>query len=93
MAYRGDRTTGFASPAADNIEDPIDLMAAALDLRQPSRYPIRVEGEALMGRGIKHGDILVVDSAVAPHTGIVVVATVGSEMRVCKLTQREESDG
>lgn len=91
MAYQGDRTTGFASPAADNIEGTIDLMAAVLDLRQPSRYPVRVEGDALAGRGIKHGDILVVDSALAPRAGVVVVASVGDELRVCELTQR--SDG
>ncbi|MGC5748381.1 S24 family peptidase [Gluconobacter sp. NFX36] len=91
MAYQGDRTTGFASPAADNIEGTIDLMAAVLDLRQPSRYPVRVEGDALSGRGIKHGDILVVDSALAPRAGVVVVASVGDELRVCELTQR--SDG
>lgn len=90
MAYQGDRTTGFASPAADNIEGTIDLMAAALDLRQPSRYPVRVEGDALVGRGIRHGDILVVDSALAPRAGVVVVASVGDELRVCELTQRPD---
>ncbi|MFT8355725.1 MAG: S24 family peptidase [Gluconobacter japonicus] len=90
MAYQGDRTTGFASPAADNIEGTIDLMAAVLDLRQPSRYPVRVEGDALVGRGIRHGDILVVDSALAPRAGVVVVASVGDELRVCELTQRPD---
>ncbi|WP_215750646.1 MULTISPECIES: LexA family transcriptional regulator [unclassified Gluconobacter] len=90
MAYQGDRTTGFASPAADNIEGTIDLMAAVLDLRQPSRYPVRVEGDALVGRGIKHGDILVVDSALAPRAGVVVIASVGDELRVCELTQRPD---
>ncbi|MBS1044473.1 LexA family protein [Gluconobacter cerinus] len=90
MAYQGDRTTGFASPAADNIEGTIDLMASVLDLRQPSRYPVRVEGDALVGRGIKHGDILVVDSALAPRAGVVVIASVGDELRVCELTQRPD---
>ncbi len=90
MAYQGDRTTGFASPAADNIEGTIDLMTAVLDLRQPSRYPVRVEGDALVGRGIKHGDILVVDSALAPRAGVVVIASVGDELRVCELTQRPD---
>ena len=90
MAYQGERTTGFASPAADNIEGTIDLMAAVLDLRQPSRYPVRVEGDALVGRGIKHGDILVVDSALAPRAGVVVIASVGDDLRVCELTQRPD---
>lgn len=33
-AYAGDRTTGFASPAADAIEGPIDL-PDVLDLDRP----------------------------------------------------------
>ncbi|MFT9447855.1 S24 family peptidase [Gluconobacter japonicus] len=90
MAYQGDRTKGFASPAADNIEGTIDLMTAVLDLRQPSRYPVRVEGDAVVGRGIKHGDILVVDSTLAPRAGVVVIASVGDELRVCELTQGPE---
>lgn len=90
MAYQGDRTTGFASPAADNIEGTIDLMSQALDLRRPSCYPVRVEGDALNGRGIRHGDILVVDSALAPRAGIVVIASVSDELRVCELTQKDD---
>ncbi|AQS89441.1 error-prone repair protein UmuD [Neoasaia chiangmaiensis] len=88
MAYQGDRTTGFASPAADDIEGTIDLMSEALDLRRPSRYPVRVEGDVLLNRSIRHGDILVVDAAIAPRPGVVVVASVGDELRVCELTQR-----
>ena len=49
--YNGGNTTGFVSPAGDSLEGPIDL-AAILDLRQPSRYPVRVMGDALAGRGI-----------------------------------------
>jgi DNA polymerase V len=44
MNYNGGNTTGFASPAGDNLEGRIDL-AAMLDLSRPRRYPVRVEGE------------------------------------------------
>ncbi|WP_301273670.1 hypothetical protein [Acetobacter fabarum] len=33
--YAGDRTTGFASPASDAVEGPIDL-SQTLDLKNPS---------------------------------------------------------
>ena len=46
MNYNGGNTTGFASPAGDNLEGRIDL-AAMLDLSRPSRYPVRVAGDAL----------------------------------------------
>lgn len=84
--YRGDRTTGFASPAADHVDGSIEL-ADVLDLRRPNRYPVRVSGDALIGRGIRHGDILIVDSALSPSPGVIVVASVGDEMRVCELTR------
>ncbi|ASC07444.1 S24/S26 family peptidase [Acetobacter pasteurianus] len=49
--YKGDRTTGFASPAADAVEGPIDL-AEVLDLRRPSRYPVRLRGATFKTRGM-----------------------------------------
>ena len=62
MAYDGGNTTGFPSPATIYLEAVIDL-AAILDLRKPSRYPVRVIGGALPARGIAEKDILVVDCA------------------------------
>ncbi|MCI1909012.1 MAG: hypothetical protein LKI99_04780 [Acetobacter fabarum] len=56
--YAGDRTTGFASPASDAIEGPIDL-SQTLDLKNPSRYPVRVRGATFAARGILDGDILI----------------------------------
>lgn len=90
MAYQGNRTTVFTSPAADNIKGTISLMAVGLDLRQPSRYPVRVEGDALVGRGIKHGDSLMVDLALAPRAGVIVVASIRDELGVYKLPQGPE---
>lgn len=87
MTYVGDRTTGFASPAADHVDGTVDL-SEVLDLQRPSRYPVRVSGNALEKRGIRHGDVLIVDTAIAPVPGVVVVASVGDEMRVCELTRR-----
>lgn len=87
--YQGDRTTGFASPAADDIEATIDLIGEVLDLRRPSRYPVRVDGDILASRAIRHDDILVVDSALPPRAGCIVIASVGDDFRVCELVQRE----
>ena len=86
--YDGGRTTGFASPAGDNIEGPIDL-SEILDLRRPHRYPVRVKGDALVERGIRHGDILIADAAAAPSSGRVVIAMVRGDVLVCQLQQRD----
>lgn len=74
MAYNGGNTTGFASPATIYLEAVIDL-AAILDLRQPSRYPVRVIGGSYPARGIAERDILVVDAAIdrAPDRVAVVM--------------------
>lgn len=86
--YKGDETTGFQSPAQDYIEGVVDL-AAILDLRRPGRYPVRVKGHALAGRGIRDGDILVADAAAEPKAGKVCVAMVGGDVILATLTQRD----
>ena len=72
--YAGDRTTGFASPAADAVEGPINL-SEVLDLRRPSRYPVRVRGATFAARGILDGDVLIVDTAAQAQGGDLVVAS------------------
>ncbi len=75
MAYNGGNTTGFPSPATIYLEAVIDL-AQILDLRRPSRYPVRVMGGSYPARGIAERDILVVDAAAerAPDRICVVMS-------------------
>jgi DNA polymerase V len=82
--YNGGNTTGFVSPASDSLEGPIDL-SEILDLRRPHRYPVRVKGDALVERGIRHGDILIADAAAPPAAGNVVIAMVQGDVLVCQL--------
>jgi DNA polymerase V len=70
--YAGDRTTGFASPASDSVEGPIDL-SQTLDLANSSRYPVRVRGATFAARGILDGDILIADTAGSPQAGQLVI--------------------
>jgi len=86
-SYNGGNTTGFASPAADSLEGPIDL-AEILDLRRANRYPVRVSGEALIERGILPGDILIADAAAPPAHGKVAIVMVHGEVLVAQLAYR-----
>jgi DNA polymerase V len=70
--YTGGNTTGFVSPAGDNLEARLNL-ADLLDLSRPSRYPVRVSGDALASRGIYSGDILIADAASPPARGKIAV--------------------
>lgn len=84
MGYNGGNTTGFVSPAGDSLEGPIDL-SAILDLRQPSRYPVRVAGDVLASRGILSGDILIADAAQPPATGQVAIVMLAGDVLVAQL--------
>ena len=64
---------GFPSPADDYVEAAIDLNGILMP-RPSSTFLMRVDGEAMRGDGIHHGDLLVVDRSVAPRSGSTVVA-------------------
>lgn len=85
--YAGDRTTGFASPASDAIEGPIDL-SQTLDLKNPSRYPVRVRGATFAARGILDGDILIADTAGSPQAGQLVIAWAAGRVLLAELQKR-----
>lgn len=77
--YDGSDTTGFMSPARDHVDPLVDL-AERLGLRKPGRYLVRVSGGGLESRGILDGDLLVVDAAIRPNNGSVVVSVAGEEV-------------
>jgi len=79
MTYDGGNTTGFPSPATIYLEAVINL-AEILDLRRPSRYPVRVVGGELPSRGIAEKDILVVDCALDRAPDRVCVAMAAGEV-------------
>ena len=85
--YDGGTTTGFASPAEDSLEGPIDL-AEILDLNRPNRYPVRVQGEALTERGILSGDILIADAAAPPRHGRIAIVMIQGEVLVAQLAYK-----
>lgn len=72
---------GFPSPAADYEEMCLSI-DELVGLRAPHTYLVRVAGDSMVGRGIHDGDILVVDRAIEPRPGYVVVAYVLGEMTV-----------
>lgn len=64
---------GFPSPADGYVEAVIDLNGVLMP-RPSSSFLMRVDGDAMRGDGIHHGDLLVVDRSVAPRPGSTVVA-------------------
>ena len=79
--FRDPCPAGFPSPASDYVERPLDLNEH-LGTGRPSTFFVRAEGRSEMGAGVWSGDLLVVDLALTPVPGDLVVAFVSGEHTV-----------
>lgn len=73
---------GFPSPADDHAVKRVDLMEQLIKHPQAT-YLLRVRGESMKDAGIFDNDVVLVDRAINPRSGHVVVAVVDGEF-VCK---------
>ncbi|RYF79530.1 MAG: translesion error-prone DNA polymerase V autoproteolytic subunit [Comamonadaceae bacterium] len=78
---------GFPSPADDYACKRIDLNDILVTHPQAT-FMIRVAGDSMREEGIEDGDVLVVNRAIKPRHGHVVVAVLDGEFTVKKLYQR-----
>jgi DNA polymerase V len=95
------RASGFPSPAMDYEEGRIDLNRE-LVASPLSTVLMRVRGDAMAADGIGDGDLLVIDRALDPAIGCLVVAVWEGEFIVrrlsphpdrCQRPRLEASDG
>lgn len=78
---------GFPSPAADYVEQRIDLNE--LLIQHPSAtYFVKASGDSMIEAGINDGDLLVVDSSRKADHGDIVIAAVDGEFTVKRLQLR-----
>lgn len=75
---------GFPSPAVDFAEDRLCIEDHLVEHREATFY-VRVSGHSMNDFGIHDGDLLVVDKAVVPADGAVVVAVVDGQFAVKQL--------
>ena len=77
-------SAGFPSPADDYIDRKLDLNE--LLIKNPAAtFFVRVAGDSMIGTGIHHGDILVVDRSLEPVSGNIVIAVYSGELTVKRL--------
>ena len=79
---------GFPSPAADYLDDSIDLNAELIiHGHEAATFVIRVKGWSMMQAGIFEGDRIIVDRALTARQGDVVVAITsnGSDLTIKRL--------
>lgn len=78
---------GFPSPAEDFLVKRIDLNTVLVTHPQAT-FMLRVAGDSMRDNGIDNGDLLVVNRAIKPRHGQVVVAVVDGEFAVKQLHMR-----
>lgn len=75
---------GFPSPADDYIDVEMDLHGYVVK-RPAATFFARSEGDSMIGDGIHHGDLLVVDRSLEPLPGRVIVVALDGELTVKRL--------
>jgi DNA polymerase V len=78
---------GFPSPADDYVEDRIDLNQHLIRHKEATFF-LRVKGDSMLGAGIHEGDLLVVDRALDPVDGKIVIAVLDGELTVKRLERK-----
>lgn len=76
---------GFPSQADDHLVQRVDLMKELVKHPQATHL-LRIRGDSMRDMGIFEGDVVLVDKAIDPRSGHVVIAVVENEF-VCKTLQ------
>ena len=82
---------GFPSPAADYIEDDVDLNTHLIS-NPPATFVIRVQGKSMTDVGIYDGDLLVVDRSINPKNLSTVIANVNEELVVKTFLKEKDNN-
>jgi DNA polymerase V len=79
-------SAGFPSPADDHIESRLDLNELLVK-RPSSTFIFRVGGDSMIKAGIFDNDKLIVDRSITPLNGMIVIADIGGEATIRRLTR------
>jgi DNA polymerase V len=78
---------GFPSPAEDHGQKRIDLNDVLIKHPQAT-FLLRVSGHSMREAGIDDGDAVLVDRAITPRNGHIVVAVVDGDFTIKRLYKR-----
>lgn len=82
-------SAGFPSPADDFRNDRINLSDELINDPNTTYYA-RVNGESMIGAGLDHDDLLVIDKSIPPKDGKIAVCCVDGEFTVKRLKITDE---
>lgn len=81
-------SAGFPSPAGDDLEDPVDLIAWMVR-HEHATFWFRVSGNSLCRAGILDGDFVAIDRAGKVQPGRTVLAFHNGDLTLKVLARRE----
>ncbi len=81
---------GFPSPAEDHQVERIELMAQLVKHPQATFY-VRIQGDSMRDAGILDGSVVLVEKAIKPRHGQIVIAVVDGDFTCKRLYQRGTS--
>jgi len=81
-------SAGYPSPADDYLDSSLDLNQHLIK-HPTATFCVRVAGESMREAGIHSGDVLIVDRALTPRDGSVVIAVINGELTVKRLSKRK----
>lgn len=92
LLYASNIKAGFPSPADDYLHDTLDFHRDFI--RHPeATYYGRIAGDSMADLGLDEGDIAVIDRAVEPRDGDIVVAAVDGEFTIKQLDLSHQHEG
>lgn len=80
-------SAGFPSPSEDHQVERIELMSQ-LGRHSQATYFIRISGDSMGDAGILPGSVLLVDRAIKPKHGHIVIAVVDGDFTCKRLYSR-----
>ena len=80
-------SAGYPSPADDYLDGSLDLNQHLIK-HPTATFFVRVAGESMREAGIHSGDVLIVDRALIPGDGSVIIAIINGELTVKRLSKR-----
>lgn len=80
----GGVSAGFPSPAADFMDNRIDLNKHLIK-KEATTFIAFTEGHSMEGAGIGHKDLLIIDKSLEPEDGKIAVCVIDGEFTLKRL--------
>jgi DNA polymerase V len=82
-------SAGFPSPADDFKETRISLDKELVKNKEATFYA-RVDGDSMIGAGLDHEDLLVIDRSLNPENGKIAICLIDGEFTVKRIKKEGE---